>query len=96
MLIHLESELIRAHMKVNASQPPPSVCSYLMEKLRPTEKKCAPNNSITELNNNIAGDHSEDKEQDGAHLERKHKLLQSYVTDVWDKVYVLKVHMYIM
>ena len=58
-------------MKVNASQPPPSVCSYLMEKLGPTKRKFGPSNSITGLNNNIAGDHSEDKEQDGAHLERK-------------------------
>ena len=51
-----------------------------MEKLRPTERKCGSSNSIIELNNNIEGDHSEAKDQDGAHLERKHKLLQSYFT----------------
>jgi hypothetical protein len=84
--IHFESELIRAHTKANIPQPPPTVCGYLMEKLKTSDRKNSCCSAAVEGG-------SESNESRSSILEKKQKLLQSYVTDVWDKVYILKTRM---
>jgi hypothetical protein len=57
-----------------------------MEKLKTSDRKNSCCSAAVEGG-------SESNESRSSILEKKQKLLQSYVTDVWDKVYILKTRM---
>ena len=85
--MHLEDELLRSHFKVMQCAPPPTVCSYLLEKLKGWQKVTQDKVTCDQSEKGEVGRETGTVEED---LRQKH-LLESCLTDIWDKVYSLKV-----